>query len=130
MYPSIRDKSCKGFQDRMVKSNCQKKVCEELNCSVPDAEQQYKTMQTAFLRYLSKMMGKSVARNDLGTIDKKVEHMRWLISFIKSRQSCSNVSPIIARPQQDDEYSAGVACTEPRKIEKCAGKSSSFDDLN
>ena len=113
-YPPIYDKSCKGFQDRRVKANCWKKISDELKYTVEEAERRYKSIPTAFSRYLSKVKGRSGAGStDVGPVDSRSGHMRWLISFIKSRQSCSNVSTKIARPH-DDEGSQGFVTNGPK----------------
>ena len=92
-YAPIYDKKCKGFQDRRVKANCWKKIAEILGMTVEEAERRYKTMRTAFSRYLSRISGKSGSGiNEVGPVDPKYEHMRWLMPFIKSRQSFSNLN--------------------------------------
>ena len=94
-YELIYDKSCKGFQDRRVKGNCWKKIAE--------AERRYKTIRTAFSWYLAKVNGRlGSGVSEVGSIDPKYEHMRWLMPFIKSRQSSSNLNPPRSADNQDE----------------------------
>ena len=70
----------------------------------------YKAICIAFPRYLSKPDGKSDAgTKGLGPIDTKFEHMRWLISYLKLTQSCSNFVTKITKSQNGEESQKFVA---------------------
>ncbi len=113
-YEAIYDKSCKGFQDKRVKANCWKRIAESLGMNMSEAERRYKTIRTAFSRYLSKISGKSGSgTSEVASIDPKYEHMRWLMLFIKSRQSFSNLSTTrLEEEPKKDEQEVGYEMSE------------------
>ena len=53
-FPTIYNKRSKDFHDKREKENCWKKVAELLNTTTQEVERWYKTIRTAFTRYLSK----------------------------------------------------------------------------
>ncbi len=113
-YEAIYDKSCKGFQDKRVKANCWKRIAESLGMNMSEAERRYKTIRTAFSRYLSKISGKSGSgTSEVASIDPKYEHMRWLMLFIKSRQSFSNLSTTrLEEEPKEEEQEVGYEMSE------------------
>ena len=121
-YPAIYDKSSKACKDKRIKANCWKMVADILNVWAGDAERRYKTIRTAFTRYLAKREGKSgFGVDDVGQIDPKYENLRWLITFIRSRPSSSNFQRKNVTTGNDEEFdqdfqkcgpSNGSACSD------------------
>ena len=90
--PPIYDKSAKEFHDKRKKGNCWKKMASLLNTSTEEVERRYKSIRTAFTRYLAKQQGKSGSGSaEVGPLDPKFEHLRWLLIYIRSRPSFSNL---------------------------------------
>ena len=77
----IYNKRSKDFHDKTRKENCWKAIAGLLNTTTQEAERRYKTICTSFTRYLSKQKGKSGSGlSDIGAIDPRFEHLRWLIT--------------------------------------------------
>ena len=92
-FPTIYNKKSKDFHDKRKKENCWKAIAGLLNTTTQEAERRYKTIRTSFTRYLSKQKGKSGSGlSDIGGIDPRFEHLRWLITHIKTRESASNIN--------------------------------------
>lgn len=53
-FPTIYNKRSKDFHDKREKENHWKKVTELLNTTTQEVDRWYKTIRTAFTRYLSK----------------------------------------------------------------------------
>ena len=83
-----------------------------LNTSTEEVKRRYKSIRTAVTRCLAQQQGKSGSGSaEVGPLDPKFEHLRWLLIYITSRPSCSNLerrssavsSPSIRGVEDDNE---------------------------
>ena len=128
-FPPIYDKSAKEFHGKRKKGKCWENVARLLNASTEEVGRRFKSMRTAFTRYLAKQEGKSGSGSaEVGPLDPKFEHLRWLLIYIRSRPSFSNLegrSSEVSSPPfvVGDKY-------ENERLEHDEGTNTRYDEAN
>ena len=89
-FPTIYNRASKDFKDRNKKANSWKRIAEYLGQTVEDVKRRYESIRTSFSRYLQKRRGRSGSGVQDTPLEPKFEHLRWLLSFINTRQSTGN----------------------------------------
>ena len=98
-FPTIYDKRTNGFRDKRKKANCWQRIAELLETTTEEVERRYKTIRTAFSRYLSKQKLKSGSGvSDIPNIDQRFENLGWLTIHMTSRQGTSNLNVSLSPP--------------------------------
>lgn len=96
-YQVIYDRGCVDFKNKKMK-----RISEVLKADVPSIMKRYENVRTAFGRYLKSLKPASGSGRDLIVINKKWEHIRWLMPYIKHRgATISNINNKI--PLDDNE---------------------------
>ena len=91
-FPCIYNRACADFKDRNIKANAWGKISALLDLEESKCKQRYESIRTTFSRYVRKAGGKSGAgRGDI-QLEPKYEHLRWLVTFIKTRATSSNMN--------------------------------------
>ena len=118
-FPPIYDKSTKEFHDKRKKGNSWKNVARLLNASTEEVERRYKSIKTAFTRYLAKQEGKSGSGSAaVGQLDPKFEHLRRLLNLEGRNSEVSSPSFVVG-----DKY-------ENERLEHDEDTNTRYDEAN
>ena len=90
-FPVIYNRASADFKDRTKKNNAWRKISQLLDSEESKCKQRYERIRTTFSRYIRKALGKSSASRDDIPLDPKYEHLKWLVTFIKTRPTSGNV---------------------------------------
>ena len=91
-FPTIYDRRKNDFRDKRKKANCWRRIAELLETTTEEVERRYKSIRTAFSRYLSKQRLKSGSGlSDIPNINQRFENLGWLVTHITSRNGASNL---------------------------------------
>ena len=90
-YRAIYDKSYPEYKNQRVKTNAWQAVATSLGMDVALVQKRYNTIRSNFSKYLKDLKGKSGCGQGDIEIRPDLEYLRWLITHIKHRQTCSNV---------------------------------------
>ena len=112
-YKVIYDKSSKGYKLPQQKKNAWKEISTNLGISVEEAQTRYKSIRTNFSKYVKriKCTRSGSGRSDLPELKEDYEHLRWIITHIKQRESVSNFrlqnGETVCRKGEEDVESTG-----------------------
>ena len=88
-YPILYDRGCSEFKEKDKKLNAWREVSKEVKLDMNLCIKRYETIRTTFGRYLKTLRVKLCSdswRDGVGVIvDKKYNHLIWLIPFIKHK---------------------------------------------
>ena len=127
-FPTIYNRASKDFKERNKKANSWKKIAEYVGQSVEDVKRRYESIRTSFSRYLQKRRGKSGSGVEDTPLEPKFEHLRWLLSFITTRQSTGNFRK--ATQQEAQEGNNLALCFDNRSQTPMQDELSSNSVLN
>eukprot|EP00794_Sanderia_malayensis_P004349 gene4349-4928_t len=118
-FPCIYNRGSPQFQDKNLKMNAWKRIAKfiskasssggdsddgeteaALESQINASKQRYENIRTLFSRYLKKMKPPSGSGSDQVVIDQRYEHLRWLMTFIRSRSTSGSMPsiPMIQSP--------------------------------
>ena len=113
------------FRDKRKKANCWQRIAELLETTTEEVERRYKSIRTAFSRYLSKQRLKSGSGlSDIPNINQRFENLGWLVTHITSRNGTSNLelSLSVSQPR--------VSAEEPDTAEESLEKENTLSGQN
>ena len=138
-FPCIYNRGSVQFKDRNVKMNAWRRIGklvmandnvemaneETLQLHITASKQRYENIRTLLSRYLKKIKPPSGSGSDQVIIDQRYEHLRWLITFIRTRSTTGNNMSLqrristIASGGQEQTYNDQEEDLEPELIPDC-----------
>ncbi|CAB4010234.1 uncharacterized protein LOC110244672 [Paramuricea clavata] len=98
-FPTIYDKRKNDFHDIRKKANCWQQIAELLETTTEEVERRYKSICTAFSRYLAKQKLKfGSGLSDILNINPRFENLGWLVIHTSSRAGTSNLQLSVSEP--------------------------------
>ena len=92
-YNVLYDRTCRDFKILQKKKNMWKEISETLGITVKQAKTRYNTIRTNFSKYIKKQRSirSGSGRDDVPEIKREYKHLRWRLTYIKHRQSTTNL---------------------------------------